>query len=112
MKILVVGGGGREHAIIKKLKESKKVEKIYAAPGNGGISLDAECFNISVMDIEGMIALAKEQKVNFVFVAEKMLRDIISAVTDTVKNPEDEPGKARKDVLGLGKDFKKMVTGK
>lgn len=50
--------------------------------------------------------------VNFVFVAEKMLRDIISAVTDTVKNPEDEPGKARKDVLGLGKDFKKMVTGK
>ena len=43
MKIMVVGGGGREHAIIKKLKESPKAEKIYALPGNGGIAADAEC---------------------------------------------------------------------
>ena len=46
VKIMVVGGGGREHAIIKKLKENKTVEKIYALPGNGGIAADAECVNI------------------------------------------------------------------
>ena len=54
MKILVVGSGGREHAIIKKLKQSPKAEKIYAAPGNGGISADAECVSIGATDIEGM----------------------------------------------------------
>lgn len=51
MKILVIGGGGREHAIIRKLKESPKVEKLYCAPGNGGISKDAECVAISAMDL-------------------------------------------------------------
>ena len=52
MKLLVVGGGGREHAIIRKLNESPKVEKIYCAPGNGGISRDAECVNIGACDID------------------------------------------------------------
>ena len=69
MKVLVVGGGGREHAIIRKLKESPKVEAIYCAPGNGGIAADAECFPINAMDIEGMKALAKEKAVDLVFVA-------------------------------------------
>ena len=69
MKILVVGGGGREHAIIRKLKESPKVEAIYCAPGNGGIAADAECFPVNAMDIEGMKALAKEKAVDLVFVA-------------------------------------------
>lgn len=69
MKILVVGSGGREHAIIRKLKESPKAEKIYAAPGNGGISFDAECVNISAMDIEGMVSFAKENSIDLVFVA-------------------------------------------
>ena len=54
MKILVVGGGGREHAIIKKLKENKDIEKIYALPGNGGIAADAECVAISATDIDGI----------------------------------------------------------
>ena len=69
MKVLVVGGVGREHAIIRKLKESPKVEAIYCAPGNGGIAADAECFPVNAMDIEGMKALAKEKAVDLVFVA-------------------------------------------
>ncbi len=69
MKILVVGSGGREHAIIRKLKESPKCEKIYAAPGNGGISYDAECVSIGAMDIEGMVSFAKEKAIDLVFVA-------------------------------------------
>lgn len=69
MTILVVGGGGREHAIIKKLKESRRVEKIYAAPGNGGIAADAECVSIGATDLETMVAFAKEAKVDFCVVA-------------------------------------------
>ena len=69
MKILVVGSGGREHAIIKKLKENKDIKKIYALPGNGGIAADAECVNIGAMDIEGVVKFAKENPVDMVFVA-------------------------------------------
>ena len=69
MKILVIGSGGREHAIIRKLKESPKVDKIYAAPGNGGISKDAECVNISAMDKQGMVNFALRNEIDLVFVA-------------------------------------------
>ncbi len=69
MKILMVGGGGREHALIRKLLESEKVEKVYCAPGNGGISCDAQCFPVGAMDMDGMVSLAKELKVDCVFVA-------------------------------------------
>jgi len=69
MDILVVGGGGREHAIIKKLKESPEAGRIYAAPGNGGISADAVCVGIKATDIEGMVAFAREKKIGFVVVA-------------------------------------------
>ena len=69
MKVLMVGSGGREHALVKKLLESERVESVICAPGNGGISCDAKCVNVSVMDISGMISLAKEEKVDFVFVA-------------------------------------------
>ena len=55
MNVLVIGGGGREHAIITALAKSKKVDKLYAAPGNGGISKYAECFNVKATDIDGMI---------------------------------------------------------
>lgn len=67
--ILVVGGGGREHAIIMKLAESRHVGKLYCAPGNGGISKYAECFNVSATDVEGIVALAKELKPDMVVVA-------------------------------------------
>ena len=69
MKILVIGSGGREHAIVRKLKESPLVEALYCAPGNGGISRDAECFPVNAMDKEGMLALAQEKQVDLVFVA-------------------------------------------
>ncbi len=69
MKIMVVGGGGREHAIIKKLKESKDAEKIYALPGNGGIEGDAECVPIGAKDIEKIVRFAKENKIDFAVVA-------------------------------------------
>lgn len=69
MDILVIGGGGREHAIVRKLKESPRVGKLYCAPGNGGIAKDAECVPISAMDIPAVVAFAKEKKVGLVFVA-------------------------------------------
>lgn len=69
MKILMVGSGGREHALIRKLKESKKVDEVICAPGNGGISFDAKCFPVDAGDINAMVALAREQSVDIVFVA-------------------------------------------
>ena len=68
MKLLVIGGGGREHAIIKKLKENRDVETIYALPGNGGISADAVCVDIAATDIEGAVRFAAEQKIDFAVV--------------------------------------------
>ena len=69
MQILVVGGGGREHTIIKKLKENKQIEKIYALPGNGGIAADAECVGVKATDIDGIVTFAKEHKIDFAVVA-------------------------------------------
>lgn len=69
MKILVVGGGGREHAIIMKLAESPRTEKLYCTPGNGGISRYAECFDVKATDIDGVVKLAKELAVDMVVVA-------------------------------------------
>ena len=68
MKILVVGGGGREHAVIKKIKENPKAEKIYALPGNGGIAADAECVNIAATDIDGIVRFAYENGVDYAVV--------------------------------------------
>lgn len=69
MNILVIGGGGREHAIIKKLLESPKRPKIFCAPGNGGISADAECVSIKATDIDAMTAFAVEKKIDYCVVA-------------------------------------------
>ena len=69
MKVLVVGGGGREHAIIKKLKESKKNPELYAAPGNGGIAADAVCVPIKATDVDAMVSYAVENGIDFCVVA-------------------------------------------
>lgn len=69
MKIMVVGGGGREHAIIKKIKESKLVEKIYALPGNGGIAEDAECISIGAKEIDKIVDFAVTNKIDYAIVA-------------------------------------------
>ena len=69
MKILVVGGGGREHAIIRKLKQSAGVTEILCAPGNGGIAADAVCVPVAATDVENMVELACAQHVDYVVVA-------------------------------------------
>lgn len=69
MRVLVVGSGGREHALVKKIKESSKVDYIACCPGNGGIAYDAECFDVSATDIDGVVALAKQIGADMVVVA-------------------------------------------
>lgn len=69
MNILMIGSGGREHALVKKLLESPRVTKLYTAPGNGGISCDSICVDIPVMDKEKMVNFAKENNIDLAFVA-------------------------------------------
>ena len=68
MKVLVVGGGGREHAIVASVAKSKKVDKIYCAPGNAGIEALAECVDISVMEFDRLTAFAKENAIDFTII--------------------------------------------
>ncbi|SFR69441.1 phosphoribosylamine--glycine ligase [Anaeromicropila populeti] len=68
MKVLIVGGGGREHAIAASVAKSKKVEKIYCAPGNAGIAELAECVDISVMEFDKMTAFAEKEKIDFTII--------------------------------------------
>lgn len=69
MKLLVVGGGGREHAIIKSLKKNPNVTEIFALPGNGGIAADAVCVPIGATEIDKIVAFAQEQKIDYAVVA-------------------------------------------
>ena len=70
MKVLIVGGGGREHAIALKIKENPEVTALYAAPGNGGISYDAHCKAIPATDVDAMVKFAKEEAFDYVVVAQ------------------------------------------
>ncbi|MDO5302611.1 MAG: phosphoribosylamine--glycine ligase [Clostridia bacterium] len=69
MRVMVVGGGGREHAIIKKIKQSPKVTEIFALPGNGGIAKDATCVDIGAKDLDNIVKFAKENNIEFAIVA-------------------------------------------
>ena len=69
MKIMVVGGGGREHAIIRKLKENPEIKEIYALPGNGGIAADAICVPVSATDVDGIVSFACENRIEYAVVA-------------------------------------------
>lgn len=84
MNILVVGSGGREHAIVWKLAQSPKVKKIYCAPGNGGIADIAQCLPINAMDIEGMVAAAKEKQIDLVVVApdDPLAKGMVNAMNE------------------------------
>ncbi len=69
MKVLVVGGGGREHAIVHALAKSPKVDALWCAPGNGGIAAEAACVDIKATDVDAMVAFAKENAMDYVVVA-------------------------------------------
>ena len=68
MKVLIVGGGGREHAIAAAVKKSKRVDKIYCAPGNAGIAEIAECVPIGAMDFDALVRFAKENKIDLTII--------------------------------------------
>lgn len=84
MKLLVVGGGGREHALVWKLKQSPKVEEIYAAPGNGGIAQIATCVDIKATDISGLVQFAKEKQIDLTVVGpdDPLMMGIVDAFED------------------------------
>ena len=69
MKVMVIGGGGREHAIIRSIKKNPAVEEIFALPGNGGIALDATCVDVAAKDIDGIVRFAVENKIDYAVVA-------------------------------------------
>ena len=69
MNILVIGGGGREHAIIKKIRENPEVETVWALPGNGGIAADAQCVPVKATDIPGIVDFARNHPVDYAVVA-------------------------------------------
>ena len=84
MKVMVVGGGGREHAIIKKLKENKNITEIFALPGNGGIAADATCVDIGAKDIEKQVEFAVNNKIDYAVVApdDPLVLGAVDALTD------------------------------
>ena len=68
MKVMVIGGGGREHAIVKKLKENRKITELYCLPGNGGIAKDAVCVPVAATDLEGIVRFAGEKGIDYAVV--------------------------------------------
>lgn len=112
MKILVVGGGGREHAIALKLRENPEVEEIFAAPGNGGMAAFCTLAPIKASDVEGMVAFAKEKKIDFVVVAPD--DPLVLGMADAMEEagiPAFGPGKAAAAIEG-SKVFSKGLMKK
>jgi len=84
MKVMVIGGGGREHAIVKALKKSPEIDTLYCLPGNGGIAADAICVAVDAKDIPGMVAFAKENSIDFAVVApdDPLVLGAVDALTE------------------------------
>ena len=80
MKILVIGGGGREHALVWKLKQNPRVEKIWCAPGNGGIAADAECIALDAGDVAGLVALAEKNAPDLTIVGPEL--PLVNGISD------------------------------
>ncbi len=84
MKILVVGSGGREHALVWKIKQSKKTEKVFCAPGNAGISRIADCVDISVTDVKKLVKFAKKEKIDLTVVGPES--SLVAGIVDAFEN--------------------------
>lgn len=84
MKVMVIGGGGREHAIVKKIKENSNVTELFVLPGNGGIAQDATCVDIGAKDVEKIVAFAVENKIEFAVVAPD--DPLVLGVVDALEN--------------------------
>ena len=86
MKVMVIGGGGREHAIVKALKKSPDIDTLYCLPGNGGIAADAICVAVDAKHIPGMVAFAKENSIDFAVVApdDPLVLGAVDALTEAV----------------------------
>lgn len=112
MKILVIGGGGREHAVIKALKKNSQVEKIYAAPGNGGISADAECVGIGAKDIPQIVEFAVANGIDYAVVTpdDPLVLGAVDALTEK-GIPCFGPSKAAAIIEG-SKAFSKQLMKK
>jgi len=83
MKILVIGGGGREHALVWKLKQSPRVEKIWCAPGNGGIARDAECVAVDPGDVSGLVAFAEKNSLDLTVVGPEL--PLVNGIADAFR---------------------------
>ena len=112
MKILVVGGGGREHAIIKSIKKNEQVEVIYALPGNGGIADDSVCVNIGAKDIDGIVDFATKNHIDYAIVApdDPLVLGAVDAL-EAVGIPSFGPNKAAAIIEG-SKAFSKNLMKK
>ena len=112
MKIMVVGGGGREHAIIKKLKENNEITEIFALPGNGGMAEDATLVPVKATDIEGIVSFAKENAIDYAVVApdDPLVLGAVDALTE-IGVPCFGPNKAAAIIEG-SKVFSKNLMKK
>ena len=111
-KVLVIGSGGREHAIVKSLKKSPRVESLWCAPGNAGIALDADCVNIKVDDIEGIVNFSQRNDIDLVVIGpeaslEKGVTDALNSVGIKVFGPSKSAAK-----IESSKEFAKQIMVK
>lgn len=116
MKVLVLGSGGREHAIAYKCAESSKVEKVYVAPGNGGTAIENKCENVNISKIDEFVAFAKKEAIDLTIVGPEVY--LVEGVVDTFKKEGLKifgPGKIGAQLEGsksFSKDFMKKYNVK